>query len=187
MIRFLVFAATLFLSVGLAAAMSERATGIKFAEKLGGLDLFGLGVRKKGPIKVYAVGMYGTSDAKQSLSDVSAADKKKALPLLRSGSKTSFLLKMNFKVGAEKMASAIAESVAPRHSDTSEVDALKTLIFDGVSSKGAATKGTTFQFDCSGDGVAVTKQQPNKNEQQHKTTTEQKRATTQHNNQTETQ
>ena len=155
MIRFLVFAATLFLSVGLAAAMSERATGIKFAEKLGGLDLFGLGVRKKGPIKVYAVGMYGTSDAKQSLSDVSAADKKKALPLLRSGSKTSFLLKMNFKVGAEKMASAIAESVAPRHSDTSEADALKTLIFDGVSSKGAATKGTTFQFDCSGDGVAV--------------------------------
>jgi hypothetical protein len=55
---------------------------------------------------------------------------------------------MNFKVGAEKMASAIAESVAPRHSVSSEVDDLKGLIFSGVSVKGAAVKGTEIKFDC---------------------------------------
>ncbi len=53
------------------------------------------------------------------------------------------------------MASAIAESVAPRHDVPEEVDQLKTLIFDGVSAKGAATKGTTFQFDCASSGIDV--------------------------------
>lgn len=33
-------------------AMTDKATGINFAPKLNGLDLFGVGVRKKGPIKV---------------------------------------------------------------------------------------------------------------------------------------
>jgi hypothetical protein len=33
-------------------AMTDKATGIDFAPKLNGLDLFGVGVRKKGPIKV---------------------------------------------------------------------------------------------------------------------------------------
>ncbi len=33
-------------------AMTDSATGIDFAPKLNGLDLFGVGVRKKGPIKV---------------------------------------------------------------------------------------------------------------------------------------
>jgi hypothetical protein len=83
------------------------------------------------------------------------ADKgKEALATLRNGAhdtSTTFLLKMNFKVGAEKMASAIAESVAPRAGATAndDVDALKELILQGISAKGgAATKGTTLQFDC---------------------------------------
>jgi hypothetical protein len=55
------------------------------------------------------------------------------------------------------MASAIAESVSPRHTGSaSEVNDLKSLIFHGVEAKGAASKGTTFQFDCSDSGVAVT-------------------------------
>lgn len=65
---------------------------------------------------------------------------------------------MNFKVGAEKMASAIADSVAPRHTGSAkDVEQLKTLIFDGVNANGdgAATKGTTFQFDCGSDGLGV--------------------------------
>ena len=54
------------------------------------------------------------------------------------------------------MASAIADSVAPRHSGSKQdVDELKDLIFNGVEAKGAAVKGTTFQFDCSKSGVAV--------------------------------
>ena len=34
-------------------AMTDKATGISFAPKLNELNLFGVGVRKKGPIKVY--------------------------------------------------------------------------------------------------------------------------------------
>lgn len=33
-------------------ALTDKATGIDFAPQLNGLDLFGVGVRKKGPIKV---------------------------------------------------------------------------------------------------------------------------------------
>lgn len=110
--------------------------------------------------RVYSVGMYASSAAKGVLANLSRqADKVKALATLGSSIKsnppTSFLLKMNFKVGAEKMASAIADSVTPRHKNADEVDALKTLIFDGVSAKGAATKGTTFQFDCASSGIDV--------------------------------
>ena len=136
------------------AAMTDKATGIPFADKLRDLNIFGVGVRKKGPIKVYSVGMYCSDALKETLSTISrgAGNGKNALDALRSGAHsnpTSFVLKMNFKVGAEKMASAIAESVTPRHSDASKVDELKDLIFSGVAAKGAAVKGTVLQFDCS--------------------------------------
>uniref|UniRef100_A0A7S3PUE9 Chalcone isomerase domain-containing protein n=1 Tax=Chaetoceros debilis TaxID=122233 RepID=A0A7S3PUE9_9STRA len=142
------------------AAMTDSATGIDFKPSMDGLSLFGVGVRKKGPIKVYSVGMYASSAARDALSSLSkTADRVKALASLQSSVKanppTSFLLKMNFKVGAEKMASAIADSVSPRHNNVNDVEELKTLIFDGVSAKGAATKGTTFQFDCANSGVGV--------------------------------
>mmetsp|Transcript_15725 Transcript_15725/g.27353 ORF Transcript_15725/g.27353 Transcript_15725/m.27353 type:complete len:205 (+) Transcript_15725:200-814(+) len=140
-------------------AMTDSATGISFASKLKDLSLFGVGVRKKGPIKVYSVGMYGSKDVDESLSSISKSeDKKKALAVLRkvaSESPTSFVLKMNFKVGAEKMASAIADSVNPRHSSASDVGELKDLITAGVAEKGACVKGTVLQFDCN-DGVEVT-------------------------------
>lgn len=105
--------------------------------------------------------MYCTDGVRDALSSLSrSADKgKEALKALQSGAKddtTSFFLQMNFKVGAEKMASSIAEAVAPRHAgSSSEVEELKELIFNGVSSKGAAVKGTTFQFDCSAEGINV--------------------------------
>jgi len=142
-------------------AMTDKATGIPFPSNLRDLNLFGVGVRKKGPIKVYAVGMYCSEAVRESLSAISrATDKgKQAIAALCSGAQdnpTSFVLKMNFKVGAEKMSSAIAESVAPRHNVPSEVDELKSLIFSGVSEKGAAVKGTCLQFDCSPEtGVDV--------------------------------
>lgn len=144
-------------------SMTDKATGISFAPKnANGLELFGVGVRKKGPISVYSVGMYCTTAVKERLATISrSADKgKQALAALRDGVKgagpdASFLLQMSFKVGAEKISAAIADSVASRYSGSGEVDSLKTLIFDGVSAKGAATKGTTFLFDCSEDGIEV--------------------------------
>jgi hypothetical protein len=151
----------LLLLLAFVEGMTDKATGIPFADKLRDLSVFGVGVRKKGPIKVYSVGMYCSEAVSDSLATLSrAADKgKNALETLRSGARanpTSFVLKMNFKVGAEKMASAIAESVTPRHSDATEVDELKGLIFSGVAAKGAAVKGTVIQFDCSPEtGVEV--------------------------------
>jgi len=138
------------------AAMTDPATGINFSPKIGDRQIAGVGVRKKGPIKIYSVGMYVPETVKEALSTISKSSKE-ALSTLRENAKSSkstFLLKMNFKVGAEKMASAIAESVAPRHSGSeSEISDLKGLIANGIS--GAAKKGTTFQFDCSEEGLKV--------------------------------
>ena len=139
----------------------DAATKIEFDDAVGdGLRLLGVGVRKKGPIKVYSVGAYATREVRESLASLSKDDKSGALAKLReviksSGSTVSFVLKMNFKVGAEKMADAIAESVHPRTSDGDGVEVLKRLIADGVSSKGAATPGTLIRFDCKAGGVSV--------------------------------
>jgi Chalcone isomerase-like len=144
------------------AAMTDKATGIPFIPKIKEeLTLFGVGVRKKGPIKVYAVGLYSNETLKEELATVSkAADQgKQALTALRNGVKehpTTFILEMNFKVGAEKMANAIAESVAPRYSGSpKDVDDLKGLIFNGVAPKGSVGKGNRIQFDCSPEGISV--------------------------------
>lgn len=143
--------------------LKDRATGIEFQPKLGDdLYLLGVGVRKKAIINVYSVGAYSSYEAKSSLSSESAkSDRKAALSALRSAaqsSPTAFLLEMAFKAGADAMASAIAESVAPRHrGEKSAVEELKVLIFDGVKAKGGtATKGTTILFECRpGEGVGV--------------------------------
>ena len=105
------------------------------------------------------MGMYSDNEAKDAMSSISKSNKHDAISALRSSIKkatgTTFVLKMNFKVGAEKMASAIAESVQPRTSDKGNVETLKQLIVDGIASKGAAVPGTKIQFDCSEDGVKV--------------------------------
>jgi hypothetical protein len=140
-------------------ARTDKATGISFPDARGGLSLFGVGVRRKGPIKIYSVAMYSTSALQEKLAECKKTDKK-TLTVLQKGVKeegqASFSLNMNFKVGAEKMASAIADSVAPRHSGSSQdTEKLKALILKGVPQAGA-TKGTTMDFDCSHDSVSVT-------------------------------
>jgi hypothetical protein len=102
--------------------------------------------------QVYSVGMYCSDAIKDALAGLSKA---KAPLSSLSVQNTTFLLQMNFKVGAEKMASAIADSVAPRNPSSDDVEQLKELIVSGL--KGPAVKGTTLQFDCrSGEGVDVT-------------------------------
>jgi hypothetical protein len=106
--------------------------------------------------------MYCNETLKETMATLSrTAEKgKKALAALRDGARhnpTTFVMKMNFKVGAQKMASSLSESVLPRHTgNPADVDELQALIFKGISAKGAATKGTELQFDCSTEGVAVT-------------------------------
>lgn len=141
-----------------ATAMKDKATGITFAPKSNGLEIFGVGVRKKGPIKVYSVGMYASPALKEKLQEIRlSANEKAALHTLQTGAKeigTTFVLEMSFKVGADKMAKAIADSVGGRYKGQ-EVADLKDLIAKGVARKGAATKGTKIQFDCSSEGVEV--------------------------------
>ena len=79
------------------ADMTDKPTGISFAGKLRDLGLFGVGVRKKGPIKVYSVGMYCSDVVREKLSSVSrTVDKgKEALRVLCNGAEenpTSFVL-----------------------------------------------------------------------------------------------
>lgn len=140
-------------------AIKDKATGIKFADKANGLPVFGVGVRTKGPIKVYSVAVYGNKAVKKSLAELSAtANKKQALDALLGGTKkgpASFLLKFNFKVGAEKVASSITDSISSRFSGSRDVAKLKQILCDGVSAKGSTVKGTTMQFDCSKGGVKV--------------------------------
>ena len=105
------------------------------------------------------MGMYSDEKTKAFVSSTSKSNRADTLSALRdavrSTERTSFVLKMNFKVGAEKMASAIADGVIPRTSNRAAVDELKRLILNGVASKGAATPGTVLRFDCSDEGVKV--------------------------------
>ena len=102
------------------------------------------------------MGIYSGDDAKESIAAVPKSDALSTLSeSIAASNETTFVLKMNFKVGAEKMAGAIAESVSPRASNEAQVETLKKLILDGVAAKGAATPGTTLQFDCSDEGVKV--------------------------------
>ncbi|KAK1740018.1 ADP/ATP carrier protein [Skeletonema marinoi] len=153
-----------------AASLTDPATKITFNDTIETnnkqqLTLLGVGVRKKGPIKVYSVGVYATPERKELLSTCSKSTE--ALVTLRDSLSSTgnndnvqmtFLLKMNFKVSAEKMASAIVDSVIPRTTSTStETESVKTLqklILDGVAAtaKGAATPGTELKFDCLSNG-----------------------------------
>lgn len=144
---------------GSSDAIKDKATGIKFADRANSLPVFGVGTRTKGPIKVYSVALYSNKNMKKDLAELSAtADKKRALEALLSGAKrgpTTFLLKFNFKVGAEKVSSSITDAISSRFSGSKDVAKLKQILCDGVSEKGTTVKGTTMQFDCSKGGVKV--------------------------------
>ena len=110
------------------AEFSEPRTGIKFAEKSGGATLERLGVRTKGPIKVYAVGEY--SDG-------------------------TYVLKMSYGVGAQKMSSALVDALKPRCSDAKSIEAFEACLLKGLPN--GAPKGTKLAFSTGGGklGVAV--------------------------------
>lgn len=134
----------------------DSETKIEFEVNLdNGLSLLGVGVRKKGLMKVYSVGVYSSKDVIGRVSSLSKFDKSGAIAALRQSiqsskdTTTTFVLKMAMKVSAEQIAAAIAESVDPRSPDKVAVETLKQLIIAGVATKGAATPGTVLRFDCS--------------------------------------
>mmetsp|Transcript_56163 Transcript_56163/g.87463 ORF Transcript_56163/g.87463 Transcript_56163/m.87463 type:complete len:222 (-) Transcript_56163:17-682(-) len=108
------------------AVIKEKRTGIGFAEKGEGGTLTKLGVRTKGPIKVYAVGEYSN--------DV-------------------FVLKMSFGVSASKMSSALADALKPRCSNEKLVSEFKACLTKGLPN--GAPKGTEMVFSTGGGKLAA--------------------------------
>ena len=105
-----------------AEAISEPKTGQSFPDK--GLNR--LGVRYKGPIKVYAVGEYADG---------------------------SYMLKMSYGVGAQKMTSALADALKPRCNDAKAISAFEDCLVKGLPN--GAPKGTKMVFSTGGGGLKV--------------------------------
>mmetsp|Transcript_50974 Transcript_50974/g.75635 ORF Transcript_50974/g.75635 Transcript_50974/m.75635 type:complete len:203 (+) Transcript_50974:138-746(+) len=99
------------------ADIVESRTGMKFPEKHKKSALSRLGVRSKGPIKVYAVAEY--SDG-------------------------TYMLKMSMGVAAPKMVKALSDALGPRCSDTEAIQKFEDLLMTGLPN--GATKGSTLVF-----------------------------------------
>ena len=99
--------ATIFCALGAvsAAVLKEPRTGIGFQEKRGGGSLGALGVRTKGPIKVYAVGEYDNGD---------------------------YVLKMSYGVSAAKMVSALGDALKPRCGDAKMIEKFEECLLAGL-------------------------------------------------------
>lgn len=106
-------------------AAKEPKTGISFPEKYMGSQLDSLGVRKIGPVKVYAVGKYSET----------------------------FLLKMNMGVTAEKMAASTAKAIRPRCGDKDAVGAFEKCLIDGLPN--GCGKGTRLAFVTKGGKLSI--------------------------------
>lgn len=115
------------LLIGCASAdVIEPRTGIKFPDKRGSAVLNRLGVRYKGPIKVYAVGEYADG---------------------------TYMLKMSYGVGAQKMASALSDALKPRCSDSKSIAAFEDCLLKGLPN--GAPKGTKLVFSTGGSALKV--------------------------------
>jgi hypothetical protein len=107
-------------------AAIEPKTGIFFADHYAGCKLDALGVRYKGPIKVYALGKYSTT----------------------------FMLKMNMGVSAEKIASSTADAIRPRClDDKTAVDDFQKMLIAGLPN--GCSKGTCMAFSTGGGKLAI--------------------------------
>lgn len=119
MLRLVCALATLAVAYG---DVKESRTGISFPEK----GLSRLGVRYKGPIKVYAVGEYDDG---------------------------TYMLKMSYGVGAAKMTNALADALKPRCSDKAAIDEFSSTLENGLPN--GAPKGTQMEFSTGGGKLGV--------------------------------
>jgi len=154
------------LSASAVLARVEPATKISFSDSLAGQPLVGVGVRKKGPIKVYGVGLYVDKlGTKLSLSKYGKYSKASELPAsfyesLLGGFGKTLVLKMAFGVTKEKIASALAESIKPRMKGGSsdDIEAFERLLMDGCAAHakgGRACAGTELKFGVRGSSLGV--------------------------------
>ena len=114
-----------FAFLAFANAATEPRTGIKFPDRYKGSSLDAMGVRYKGPIRVYAVGKYSDT----------------------------FLLKMAMGVSAQKIASSTADAVRPRCSDKAVVEKFQTMLVTGLPN--GCSKGTSLAFGTGGGKLSI--------------------------------
>ena len=154
--RFVAFCFMSVMSVS-SSGVKESATKQHYNSEELGHQLLGVGVRKKGPFSVYAVGAYSTPTCNR-LVDLT---KKKILSILGNDSvqdETVFLLKMNMKVSSGKISKAISDSVGQRlknNSDPNSLSSLSNMISTGLKSN-HAVKGSSLLFHCKEGDVEIT-------------------------------
>lgn len=124
------FAILVLFEAATAAGMKEARTGITFPVKRGAAALTKLGVRTKGPIKVYAVGLYEGA-----------------------GSAQTFMLKMSYGVGAKKMSSALSDALKPRCSDAKLISDFEDCLVKGLPA--GAPQGTELVFGTGGGKLSL--------------------------------
>jgi hypothetical protein len=114
------------------APVIEPRTGISFQPKVLRAPLKKIGLRLKGPIKVYAVGQYG---------------------------KNIFVLKMVYSVNPEKLSGALMDALKPRCEklgcEKGEASKFKQFVLDALPKTGAK-KGTELIFNTGGGKVMLT-------------------------------
>ncbi|GMI09024.1 hypothetical protein TrLO_g4752 [Triparma laevis f. longispina] len=136
-----------FTTVASAVSNVEKSTGVKFPDSVNGLELAGVGVRKKGPLKVYALGLY-TSPSKSPRASL--------FGLLRSQPKSTLLMQLTFNsVTGPKMASALSSSLSSRFKEKDSIQQLSDIIVYGASKQKKVGKGTIFQFNCTPSKIDV--------------------------------
>jgi len=153
-----------FVAVGVQCA-KEPATGIAFSEKDSGNKLVGTGVRTKGPIKVYAAGLYvapmGAKMTLRKYKDVSPEDLKADFfnDLVKASFAKTIVLKMAMGITKEKLVGALSESVRPRMGGGKDaLPKFADLLLTGCERYGAggkAAKGTELAFGLQGSAMSV--------------------------------
>mmetsp|Transcript_31082 Transcript_31082/g.29918 ORF Transcript_31082/g.29918 Transcript_31082/m.29918 type:complete len:207 (-) Transcript_31082:62-682(-) len=122
-----VICVSLVLSNTVVATTTEPRTGISFPNNLQGSPLSKLGVRTKGPIKVYAVGQYDDD---------------------------TFVLQMSYGIGSQKMSSALVDALKPRCNDEKAIEEFEDLMMAGLPD--GAKKGTKLTFVTGGGKLSLT-------------------------------
>jgi uncharacterized protein YcbX len=125
--------------------ITEPRTNILFETKIhNNLSLQKLGVRSKGPFKVYAVGYYSKGSAASNNNNIN---------------NVLFVLKMNMSINSEKMSSALLDALKPRCSSkfkctTDEIQQFKDMILQSLPS--GAKSGYALSFHITNGGNKIT-------------------------------
>ena len=149
-----------FFCVAVLGEVTDKSTGARFKDSLGGLSCLGCGVRAKGPIKVYSVGIYANkASIKSKLSKLRGKDSNslkssKALQDAVSDGPAKLVLKLSRSVGGDFFTSALNKSIAPRMNgkDQEKLVEFKALFTKALGEK-KLTPSDELQYDINSGAI----------------------------------